>query len=110
MKNFIVIYNTPADAPDMMANATPEQMAEGMKPWMAWKDSLGSKLVEMGAPLAKGVRLLPNGGTGTCKTEVSGYSIIQANNIEEAKSLLQGHPHLAWLENCSIDIHETFSM
>lgn len=110
MKKFLVIYNAPAEAMAQMAQATPEQKAEGMKPWMAWKDSVGSKLVDFGAPLAPGQRLLPNGKNQASTYEVTGYSIIQATDLEEAKSMLTSHPHLTWMDGCSIDVHECFSI
>jgi len=49
MKKFMVIYHAPAEAVAQMESATPEQKAEGMKPWLAWKDSVGNKLVDFGA-------------------------------------------------------------
>lgn len=110
MKKFIVIYHAPAEAMAQMANATPEQKAEGMKPWMAWKETLGDKLVDLGTPLMGGVRLSPNGGAQASTKDVTGYSILQANDMEEAKSLLQGHPHLGWNEGCDIEVHETVAM
>ena len=110
MKKFLVIYNAPAQAMAAMAQATPEQKAEGMKPWMAWKDSVGNKLVDFGAPLAPGHRLLPNGKDQASTYEVTGYSIIQATDMGEARSLLSNHPHLGWTEGCSIDVHECFAM
>jgi hypothetical protein len=32
MTKFVVIYHAPASAVEQMSDATPEQMAEGMKP------------------------------------------------------------------------------
>ena len=110
MKKFIVIYNAPAEAMAKMAEATPEQKAEGMKPWLAWKDSVGSKLVDFGAPLMPGQRLLPDGNSQASTYEVTGYSIIEASDLEEARSLLSNHPHLAWTKECSIDVHECIEM
>ena len=110
MKTFIVIYNAPAEAMAQMAKATPEQKAEGMKPWLAWRDSVGNKVVDFGAPLALGQRLLPNGTNQSSASEITGYSIIQAAGIEEAQSMLRNHPHLAWTNGCSIDVHECFKM
>ncbi len=110
MKNFVVIYNAPADAMAQMAQATPEQKAEGMKPWLAWKDSVGTNLVDFGAPLGPGTRLLPNGQHQASTYEVTGYSLIQAADLEEAKSMLSNHPHLNWTDGCSIDVHECFQM
>ena len=36
MKKFMVIYHAPVEATEQMANASPDQMKEGMKPWMQW--------------------------------------------------------------------------
>ena len=110
MKRFVLIYNAPAEAMATMAQATPEQKAEGMKPWLAWKESVGSKLIDLGAPLAPGQRLLPGGGTQASTYDVTGYSIIQADDIDDAKSMLTNHPHLNWMEGCTIDVHECFEM
>ena len=106
MKKFIVIYHAPNDAQMDAANMSQEQQAKGMKLWMDWAQKCGDKLIDMGAPLINGQSLTPNGSFAS-KKEVSGYSIIQANNMEEAKMLLQGHPHLGWNAACSIEVHET---
>ncbi len=34
----------------------------------------------------------------------------QAKDIEEAKKLLIGHPHLSWNAACSIEVHETMPL
>jgi len=39
-----------------------------------------------------------------------GYSILQAENMDEAKELLQGHPHLDWNAACEIEVHESLPM
>jgi len=110
MKKFIVIYHAPSEAVAQMAKATPEQQAEGMKPWFAWKDSIGNKLVDFGSPLMGGTRLLPDGRSEMSKREVTGYSILQAKDMEEAKALLKNHPHLAWTGGCDIEVHECVAM
>lgn len=110
MKKFVVIYHAPAEAMAAMAEATPEQKMEGMKPWLAWKDSVGDQMVDFGAPLMPGLRLLPDGTTENSTKEVTGYSILQANDMEDAKSLLKGHPHLAWTGGCDIELHECVDM
>ncbi len=110
MKKFIVLYHAPAEAMEAMASATEEQKMEGMKPWFAWKESIGDALVDFGSPLMGGTRLLPDGSTQTSSKEVTGYSIIQATDIEEAKGMLKGHPHLAWTGGCDIEVHETVAM
>ena len=106
MKKFLVIYHAPAEAMTKMATATDEEKMEGMKPWMAWKDEIGDKLLDFGAPLMPGQRLLPDGTVQDSTKEVTGYSMIQANDMDEAKSLLKTHPHLKWIGGCDIEVHE----
>ncbi len=110
MKKFIVIYNAPATAMAKMATATPAEKAKGMKPWMAWKDSLGDRLLEMGSPFMPGHRIRPGGESEASGTEITGYSLIQAPDLDEAKSLVAEHPHLAWTDGCTIDLHEFVPM
>lgn len=35
-------------------------------------------------------------GSSPSNKEVTGYSIIEADSIEDAEEMLKGHPHLAW--------------
>ena len=109
MKKFVVIYHAPADAQMESANMTPEQQAAGMKLWMEWAKQCGDKLVDLGQPLANGQALTPKGSSASAK-QVAGYSVLQAKNMDEAKSLLEGHPHLAWNAACSIEVHEAMPL
>ena len=103
MKNFIVLYHMPMAA---MANASPEDMKNSMEPWMAWASKCGSALVDFGTPLANGQKLSKSGNSSSDKN-VIGYSILQAENIEGAIALLQGHPHLEFADSCEIEVHES---
>ena len=75
---------------------------------MAWKEALGDKMLDLGAPLSGGLRINPNGSTEASKKEVTGYSMIQAKDMEGARSLLKGHPHLQ--AGCEIELHEAMAM
>jgi hypothetical protein len=110
MKKFIVIYHAPLDFMKDMANTTPEDRKKGMEEWMVWAEKCGSNLVDMGAPLMNGEQLIPDGTSKNSDKNVVGYSILDAENLEEAKGLLKGHPHLAWNAQCSIEVHETMQM
>ena len=110
MKKFIVIYHAPLDAMKGMENTTPEEQKKGMEAWMVWGQKCGSKLVDMGAPLINGQQLNPDGKSKSSDKEVAGYSVLEAENLEEAKDLLKGHPHLAWNADCSIEVHETMPL
>ena len=110
MKNFIVIYHAPMDALKQSANASPEEMKKGMEPWMTWAQKCGDKLVDMGNPLMGGVKMSPDGSSTASEKDVCGYSVLQAENMEDAKSLMDDHPHLNWTEGCEIEIHETMPL
>lgn len=110
MKKYLVVYHAPAEAMAKMATATEEEKMEGMKPWMAWKDKVGDKMVDFGSPLMPGQKILPGGNVENSTKEVTGYSLINANSIDEAKSMLSDHPHLQWHDGCDIEVHECMPM
>ncbi|MEK7542554.1 MAG: hypothetical protein AAB524_02535 [Patescibacteria group bacterium] len=110
MKKFIVLYYAPASAAEQMKNASPEEMQKGMEPWMAWAKKCGSALVDLGTPLGNGQRLSKSGGSSPSQSNIVGYSILQAENMEGAKALLQDHPHLHWAEGCEIEVHESLPL
>ena len=110
MKNFIVIYHGPADAMKQNADVSQEEMKKGMEDWMVWAEKCGENLVDMGAPLTGGVILGPEGTSGASKRDVVGFSILKAKDMQEAKTLMDGHPHLNWRADCEIEIHETMPL
>jgi muconolactone delta-isomerase len=89
-------------------DASPEEMAEGMEMWKAWAKQVGPNLVDLGAPLVNGMRVHPNGSTGSSTRDVTGYSLIDADDWEELMDLLSGHPHISgWHPEATIEVHET---
>jgi hypothetical protein len=106
MKKYIVLYHAPASMVKQAAKVTPEQAKAGMEGWMKWAAKCGKQLLDMGAPLAGGIHLSPDGGASPSKKQVTGYSILEAKSMAEAKKLLKGHPHLRWGASCSIEVHE----
>lgn len=111
MKKFLVLYYAPAEeAMKMMATATPEQKEAGMKPWMEWMARCGSALVDGGAPTAMGQVTGSTDGWSASKSDVGGFSILQAESMDAAKKLLEGHPHLMWLPSCRVEVLEMMRM
>ncbi|RPI43544.1 MAG: hypothetical protein EHM46_03900 [Bacteroidetes bacterium] len=112
MKKFMLHYMAPVDAIEGMSQVPPEQREEGMKAWYTWRDSVGDKLLDLGSPLGPGTNFDGSGKTGGNGPDiiVAGYSFIQANDMEEVKDLVKGHPHLGWHERCSINIYECIEM
>lgn len=107
MKKFIVTYHAPNSAMEQMQNTPPEEAKKGMEMWMEWANKCGTHLVDMGTPLTPGQRILPNNKSDNSKRQVCGYSILQADNMDQAKKLMEGHPHLSWNGECEIEVHES---
>ena len=95
---------------EQTSSLPPEEQAKGMELWMEWAKKCGDKLVDLGAPLMGGLALTPGGGSAPSDKQVAGYSILQAENMDEARRLLQGHPHLGWNAACTIEVHETMML
>jgi hypothetical protein len=54
MDKFLVLYNSPTPAAEMMASVTPEQAETGMAEWTAWADMNHDAIVDLGVPLGSG--------------------------------------------------------
>ena len=106
MKKFVVIYRATETVMDQMANASAEDMQKAMEPWAAWAARCGSGLVDMGSPLVGGERISKSGSSPSDK-QIVGYSILQADDMESAKALLDRHPHLEWAAGCEIEVHKS---
>lgn len=77
---------------------TPEIMAR----WNSWFEAVADKTVENGG--FRAAREISHNGTRELpmnKDSITGYSIIEAEDIEEATTLAQGNPFIA-----SIRIYE----
>jgi len=110
MKTFIVIYHAPADLMRQNEVASPEEMKKGMEPWMVWAEKCGEQLLDMGNPLMGGIKLNQDGSSVPSDKDVVGYSILKAESMDEAKSLMDEHPHLKWAEGCEIEVHEAMPL
>jgi len=91
MSKFIYIYKGPATPMDQF---TPEQSAEQMAAWGAWMAKLGPALLDAGAPFAAGTSVVDD-GTLAEASDLNGYSIVEADTLDGAKALADGHPFLS---------------
>jgi hypothetical protein len=107
MKKFMILYMAPVSAEKQM-NVSPEDMKKGMEPWMAWFKKCGKEIVDNGAPLGKGMHFSKR-GSSKGKTIVTGYSIVQAEDMEGVKAIIKGHPHFM-LPKASIEVLEIMPM
>jgi hypothetical protein len=110
-KRFLIIYHAPMDAMAQTANNTPEQHEAGMAMWNAWAERVGSRLIDLGAPLGGSKSLTAEGSLMPSTKDVAGYSFLEAEDWEELMDLLTGHPHLSgWHPEATIEVHETMLM
>lgn len=103
MKKFILLYNGPATSPGEMDE---EKRKSIMLAWKQWMDSVGESLIDVGHPMANGAAVADNGEEKSASL-LSGYSIIQAENLTAAKELVNSHPFLSDNDGkFSVEIHE----
>jgi hypothetical protein len=108
MPKYVVLYTAPVSASAQMENNDPAMAAEVMKAWNDWSTMAGTGVVDLGLPLSNGRKVTSN-GADDAGTEVAGYSILQADNIEGAERLLSSHPHLQ-MPGAAIEVYETLQI
>jgi len=85
MKKFVFLYNMSGED---------ENTKEHMDTWMAWFQSIGKDMVDTGNPLVGGkeVKLKKAKSVTPEMGIVSGYSIINATDMESAIEIAKGCP------------------
>ena len=107
MAKYILLYK--GAATDMSA-MTPEQVQEEMGRWMAWYGGLGESVTDMGAPFGQGGSVVDDGSAGT-PSALTGYSILEADSLDAAKAMTNGHPYIREGNgNYAIDVFELHDM
>lgn len=109
MNRYIVLYCAPQDVATRFAAATAEEAQVGLERWVQWAERLGPALVDPGKPLGNAAKVTQAGVT-TSDTNVIGMSILQANSRDEALSLVSGHHHLEWSNDCEIMLLEEMAI
>ncbi len=104
-----MIYHSARSATEQARRVSPEGMKRIMDSWTAWAERCGSALVDPGAPLMGGQKLTKSGSSASDKN-VIGYSILQAEDMEGAKALLEGHPYFEDPADDEIEVHESMPL
>ncbi len=104
MKKFLVLYRSTVSATERMTKSTPEQAKAATAAWMGWAQRSAAALVEMGAPLGDSTLLKGSASAGY----IGGYSIVQAESVDTAKKIFDGHPHFE--AGGSIELLELLAM
>jgi len=82
MPDFVFAYRNPVGY-----TPTPETRAA----WTAWFEGMGPHLADLGKPAVARTAL---GNCGADSTELGGYSVIHADDLEAATAIAKGCPHL----------------
>jgi hypothetical protein len=114
MKRYLVLYRAEAAAAgglsvaEMFANTPPEQLKAGMAMWQAWHERVGSACVDLGAPLDNSTTVTKD-SAAPGRSNITGFSILEAGSMEEALALMKNHPHF-FMPGSSAQILECVSM
>ena len=87
-----------------------EAVKEVMNAWGQWFGSLGSAVVDGGNPVGKSSTVQSNGSIATNggANPASGYSLIEASNLDEALAKAKGCPILS--AGGSVEVAEAIDM
>jgi len=91
VSKYLLLYRGPATP---MEDFTPEQSAEQMKAWGDWMGRVGSALVDGGAPFGQRTAVSDD-GTSPAPGDLNGYTIVEADSVDGARGLTDGHPFLS---------------
>lgn len=107
MAKFIYLYRGPATP---MSDLTPEQGAERMAAFGAWMEKVGAGLVDIGSPFGASASVRDDGADGT-PGDLTGYTIVEADDLAAAKALTDGLPFLSGRDGkCAVEIFELLPM
>lgn len=91
MAKFMLLYKGPVTP---MEKISEEQGKKIMDGWKSWMGKVGEALIDIGTPLAPGKAQVDDGKVRDA-IDLSGYSIIEAENIDQALELVKDHPFLS---------------
>ena len=98
MGKYVLVYQGGA-----MADTEEAQQA-AMAKWGAWFGSLGSAVVDGGAPFGPSAAV----GGGGARSGLTGYSILEAGDLDAAVKLAEGCPVTD--SGGTVDVYETIDM
>jgi hypothetical protein len=108
MAKFILLYKGPATP---QADITPEVGERLMQAWNAWMGKVGNALVDRGAPFVANSTAIAGDGSTSSASDLNGYTILEAPDLNSATSLVGGNPFLDdGTANFAVEIYELGTM
>jgi hypothetical protein len=116
MKEFMYIFRNTLEGERAYANLSPKELETDMKNWTAWMGKLaqegkligGQPLLPHGKVIRQGKKVI-DGPFVEGKDIVGGYTLIKANDPEEAMKFLEGCPMFNWPTG-SVELREIMPM
>ena len=103
MPRYMLVYK--GEATDV-ADLTEEQADAVMAKWAQWMEKVGPALSDVGNPFGPSASMVDDGSTGT-PSSLTGYSIVEADSLDAAMGLANGHPYLSEGKgDYAIDLYE----
>ena len=105
MAKYVLAYHGGGEMPDAIEDQERELAA-----WHAWFGQLGDAIVDGGNPIAGSVTIGPDGSVseGGGANPLTGYSLIDAEDLDAAVELAKGCPVLAG--GGSVEVAEAIAM
>jgi hypothetical protein len=91
----------------MMAD-TEEQRQAAMQAWGEWFGKLGPAIVDPGNPFAGSTSVNGDGAGGEPSSQLTGYTVINADSLDAASTLAEGCP--VFNGGGSVDVYETIEV
>ncbi|MFT5201636.1 MAG: hypothetical protein ACI9C1_001014 [Candidatus Aldehydirespiratoraceae bacterium] len=108
MPKYVLAYHQNAGTQGGMPEGEAE-VAEMMAGWQAWFGSIGEALVDGGNPIAFAKTVATDGSVSDgAANGLTGYSIINADNIDAACEVAKGCPVLR--NDGNVEVAETLDM
>ncbi|MEM7095007.1 MAG: hypothetical protein AAF567_18545 [Actinomycetota bacterium] len=89
MAKFVFTYSGGNGMPE-----TEAEQAEVMAKWEAWFGNLGAAVLDGGAPFSHATSISPDGSTSPTVGGLTGYSIVDAGDMDAAVAMAKGCPVL----------------
>ena len=103
MAKFMMLYK--GEATDL-ADMSEADAAEVAAKWGAWIERVGPALSDVGNPFGPGASVVDDGSTAMT-IDLTGYSIVEADDLASAQALADGHPYLSEGQgNFAVEIFE----
>ena len=109
MNKYMILYMAPMTSEDQMQTAGREEGQKIMQLWIDWYTRQGAAIVDPGVPLASGMNYTTTTSARAQAPHVSGYSIVQAANVDGVHKMISDHPHLM-MPDASIQVLEMLPM